>query len=90
LEQIQRKWEPPEYGSGHRADPYLRFWPIGTFRRMFYSASRRFFAEFPGALVRSRRHIHQSRRKKAEFAATAQPSGHTSPVAAFGQKFETG
>jgi hypothetical protein len=51
---------------------------------------RLFFAEFPGTHARSRRRIRQSRRKKAEFAAAAQSSGHTSPVAALGRKFETG
>jgi hypothetical protein len=45
---------------------------------------------YPGTHARSRRRILSPRRKNAEFAATAQPSGHISPVAARGRKFETG
>jgi hypothetical protein len=51
---------------------------------------RCFFIEFLGIHTRSRRRIRQSRRKKAGFTASAQPSGHTSPVAALVRKFETG
>jgi hypothetical protein len=39
--------------------------------------------------ARIRRQISRFWRKIAEFTVAAQPSGHTSPAATFGQKFET-
>jgi hypothetical protein len=51
---------------------------------------RRFFAVFPGAHARYRHRIRQPRRKNAGFAATAWPSGHTSPTASFSRNFEAG
>jgi hypothetical protein len=45
---------------------------------------------YPGKPAESRRLITQTRRKSADFAATAQPSGRTSPAAAFGRNREAG
>jgi hypothetical protein len=61
-----------------------------AFFTLLIARIRRFFAVFPSTHARSRRRILQLRRKNTGFAAAAQPSGHTSPVAALGRKFENG
>jgi hypothetical protein len=77
----------------HRADPDLWFWPIGTFRRVFYPANHPgppLFRRIPRRTRPLPPPDYPIAAKNAEFAAAVQSSGYTSPAAALGRKFETG
>jgi hypothetical protein len=66
--------------------------PIAFFRilRPIFCQNAPVPPRYPGKTARYRRHITQTRPKIAEFAVMWQPSGHTSPVAAFGRNREAG
>jgi hypothetical protein len=88
------EWVPGVSTTPSRGQTPTCVWsPIYSNRHTFVTRTAPFrpvFTVSPGAHARPRRRIRQSRRKNAGFTAMAQPSRHTSPVAALARKFETG